>query len=136
MILPLYLTEYLQWRRRFDDWLAVTAVSRDSARQLNDKGNEAASLNNLGLALVELRRFEEALACYEQDIAICRETGDLYGGGQTLDNLGSAYREMRQPGQAAARWLEAAAAMRDAGDHEEAARLEQLAENAQIGQHP
>ena len=24
MELPLYLSEYLAWRRRFDDWLAVT----------------------------------------------------------------------------------------------------------------
>jgi hypothetical protein len=32
MVLPLYLSEYLSWRRRFDDWLAVLAVSRDSAR--------------------------------------------------------------------------------------------------------
>jgi hypothetical protein len=37
--------------------------------------------------------------------------------------------------QAAACWGEAAAAMRDAGDHEEAVRLEQLAANAQTGQH-
>jgi tetratricopeptide (TPR) repeat protein len=81
-----------------------------------------------------VRRFEEAIACYEQDIAICRETGDRYGEGQTLEYLGGAYREVRQPGRAAACWREAAAAMRDAGDQQEAARLEQLAADAQTGQ--
>jgi hypothetical protein len=48
------------------------------------------ALNNLGLALVELRRFEEAIARYEQDIAICRETEDRQGEGMTLNNLGTA----------------------------------------------
>jgi hypothetical protein len=51
----------------------------------------------------------------------------------TLNNLGIAYQKLRQPDRAATCWREAAMAMRDAGDHEEAARLEQLAANAQSG---
>ena len=62
---------------------------------------------------------------------IFRETGDRHGEGQTLNTLGIAYQEVRQPDRAAACWREAATAMCDAGDHEEAARLEQLAANAQ-----
>ncbi|MGD0705749.1 MAG: tetratricopeptide repeat protein [Trebonia sp.] len=136
MRLPLNLSEYLAWRRRFDDWLTVTAISRDSARQLNQKGNEAAALTNLGLALGEVRRFEEAISACQDAAAICREAGDRPGQGQTLDNLGGAYQEMGEPARAAACWREAADAMRDAGDHEETARLELKAANAQTAHRP
>jgi hypothetical protein len=61
-----------------------------------------------------------------------RETGDRHGEGQTLNNLGNAYQAMRQSARAVECWREAAAAMRDAGDHEEAARLGQLAANAKL----
>jgi hypothetical protein len=51
MHLPLALSTYLQWRRRFDDWLTVLTISRDTARRLADRHSEGAALNNLGLAL-------------------------------------------------------------------------------------
>ena len=35
--LPLLLAEYLSWRRRFDDWIAVTTISLDAARRLGDR---------------------------------------------------------------------------------------------------
>ena len=78
-----------------------------------------------------MRRFEEAVGCFQESLAIFRETGDRHGEGQTLTNLGLAYQGLRQPDRAAMCWQDAAAAMRDAGDQEEAARLEQLAANAQ-----
>src|SRR5262249_16850995 len=34
MRLPISLAEYLQWRRRFDDWLTIATVSQDAARRL------------------------------------------------------------------------------------------------------
>ena len=40
----------LSWRRRFDDSLATTKVSRDAARRLGDRGNEATALTFLGVA--------------------------------------------------------------------------------------
>jgi tetratricopeptide (TPR) repeat protein len=81
-----------------------------------------------------VRRFEEAIACYQQSLAAKREAADLYGEGRTLDNLGNAYHQMEQPGRATASWRKAAAAMRDAGEHEQAARLDHEAANAQAGQ--
>ena len=87
MRMPLDLSEYLAWRRRFDDWLAVLAVSRDSARQLNDKGHEAAALNNLGVALRHMRRFEEAVSACQDAAAIFRETGDRDWEDIALGNL-------------------------------------------------
>jgi len=93
--------------------------------------SEGQTLNNLGNAYQELRRFEEAIDCYQQTLAIFRETGDRHGEGIALGNLGVTYHELRQPGQASECLLEAAAAMRDASDHEQAARLEQLALDTQ-----
>ena len=45
------------------------------------------ALNNLGLALVEVRRFEEAITAHQDAAAIYRETGDRYGEVIALDNL-------------------------------------------------
>jgi tetratricopeptide (TPR) repeat protein len=134
MSLPLYLGVYLEWRRRFDDWLAVMAVSGRSARELGDKGSEAGALTSLGLALLEVRRFEEAVSAQQDAAAIFREAGDRHSEGQALHNLAGAYQEMQQSGWAGECWRNAAAAMRDAGDYEEAARLDQQAANAQAGQ--
>jgi tetratricopeptide (TPR) repeat protein len=89
------------------------------------------ALNNLGVALREVRRFEEAISAHRDAAAIYRETGDRHCEGQPLGNLARAYQEMQQGGRAAECWQEAAAVMRDAGDYEEAGRLDQQAANAQ-----
>src|SRR5580693_2442759 len=57
MRLPLALGAYLSWRRRFDDWLTVLTISRDTARRLVDRQGEGTALNNLGVALRAVRRF-------------------------------------------------------------------------------
>ena len=121
------LSEYLAWRRRFDDWLAVLAISRDSARQLNDKGNEAAALTNLGIALGEVRRFEEAISAHQDAAAIFRETGDRHGEGMALNNLGIALREVRRFEEAISAHQDAAAIFRETGDrHGEGMALDNL----------
>ena len=94
--LPLYLSVYLDWRRRFDDWLTVLAISRDTARRLGDQANEAAALTNPGLALREVRRFDEAITAHQDAAAIFRETGDRHGEGMALGNLGLALGEVRR----------------------------------------
>jgi tetratricopeptide (TPR) repeat protein len=127
MTLPLYLGEYLAWRRRFDDLLAVLAVSRDSARQLNDKGNEAAALNGLGNALHEVRRFEEAISAHQDAVAIFRETGARHGEGIALNNLGLALRAVRRFEEAISAHQDAVAIDRETGDrHREGNALNNL----------
>ena len=84
MRLPLNLAAYLYRRRRFDDWLATTMISRDAARRLGDKGNEAAALTNLGSLLRKMRRFEEAISACQDAAAIFRETGDRHGEGMAM----------------------------------------------------
>lgn len=87
MVLPLKLREYLSWRRRFDDWLAVIAISRDAARRLGDRENEALALTSRGSVLREVRRFAEAISAHRDAAAIARETGDRHRESMALNNL-------------------------------------------------
>jgi tetratricopeptide (TPR) repeat protein len=127
MRLPLNLSEYLNWRRRFDDWLAVMAVSRDSARQLNDKDIEAGALTSLGNALVEARRFEEAVSAHQDAAGIFRAAGDRHGEGRALNNLGLALRQMQRFEEAIACYEQGIAICRETGDrHGEGTTLNNL----------
>ena len=127
MALPLHLGEYLHWRRRFDDWLAILAVSRDSARQLSNKRNEASALTCIGNALVEVRRFEEAISAHQDAVAIFREDGDWHGGGHALGNLGNTLQQARRFEEAIRACQGAAAIFREIGDrHREGMTLNNL----------
>ena len=117
--------------RQFEDAIGSYQQTLAIKREAGDRYGEGQTLSNLAVTQAELRRFEDAIAGYQQALVFFRDAGDRHGEGGILINLGSAYQEMRQPGRAAACWREAAMAMRAAGDHEHAARLEQLAANAQ-----
>ena len=94
MHLPLHLTQYLRWRRRLDDWLAVAAVSLDAARRLGDRQGEGHALTSLGNALQAVRRFEEAITACQDAAGIYRDTGDRHREGGALNNLGLALQEV------------------------------------------
>ena len=102
-------------------------ISRDAARRLGDRGNEAAALGNLGIALREMRRFEEAITAYQDAAAIFRETGDRHGEGMALNNLGIALREAGRFEEAITAHQDAAAIFRETGDrHGEGMALNNL----------
>jgi tetratricopeptide (TPR) repeat protein len=127
MQLPLSLTEYFSWRRRFDDWLAVTGISRDAAHRLGNRAGEASALLSLGLALVEARRFDEAISACQDAAAIYRETGDRHGEGMALGNLGAALRGVRRFDEAISARQASAAIFRETGDrHREGMALNNL----------
>jgi tetratricopeptide (TPR) repeat protein len=125
MLLPLALAEYLNWRRRFDDWLAVAAVSVDAARRLGH--GQGAALNNLGIALREVRRFKEAITAHQDAATIYRDTTDRHREGNALNNLGNALQKWRRFEEAITAREDAAAIYRDTGDrHSEAMALNNL----------
>jgi len=113
--LPLVLGEYLAWRR-FDDWLATTTISLNTARRLGDRHRQGTALNNLGAALRQARRFDEAITACQDAAAICRETGDRRGEGMALNNLGTALGEVRRFDEAITACQDAAAIYRQTGD--------------------
>jgi tetratricopeptide (TPR) repeat protein len=125
--LPLLLAEYLSWRRRFDDWLAVTTISLETARRLGERRGEAAALNNLGNALAEVRRFGEAITAHQDAAAIYRDTSDRHREGTALTNLGNALQQVRRFGEAITAHQDAATIYRDTSDrHREAMALTNL----------
>ena len=125
--LPLNLGEYLQWRRRFDDWLTILEISRDTARRLDARPREAAVMTSLGIALQDVRRFDEAIAAHEDAAAIFRETGDRHGEGVTLSNLGLVLVEVGRFDEAIAAHEDAASIYRETGDrHGEGVTLDNL----------
>jgi tetratricopeptide (TPR) repeat protein len=124
--LPLRLSEYLAWRRRFDDWLTTTTISLNTARRLSDRPHEGAALITLGDVLREMRRFEEAITACQDAAAIYRETGN-HGEGMALSNLGVALRNVRRFDEAITACQDAAAIFRQLGDrHSESIALNNL----------
>jgi tetratricopeptide (TPR) repeat protein len=125
--LPLLLAEYFLWRRRFDDWIAVTTISLDTARRLGERRGEADALGNLGLALQEVRRFEEAITACQDAAAIYRDTSDRHREAMALGNLGLALHEVRRFEEAITACQDAAAIFRETGDrHGEGLAVEGL----------
>ncbi|GAA4101024.1 tetratricopeptide repeat protein [Actinomadura miaoliensis] len=121
------LAQYLDWRRLFHDAITIGHHALAAARQLGDQRYEGMALNNLGLALVEVRRFEEAIDAHTRDLSICRELGDQHREGTALNNLGTALQEVRRLEEAIDAHTRAATIYQELSDrHGEASALNNL----------
>jgi len=116
MTLPLLISEYMDWRRRFDDVIAILAISRDTARRLGNQHYEAIALTSTGIALGQMRRFEEAITAHQEAAATFQETGDQQGESAAVTNLGLALQEVGRFEEAITAGRDAAAIFRAAGD--------------------
>lgn len=114
--LPLALADYLSWRRRFNDWIALNELALQTARTLGDRRNEANVLNNLGNALRESSRFEEAINALHHAVQIFRQLGDQLYEARTLNNLGGALLGMRRFEEAIASHHQAIRFLQQVGD--------------------
>jgi tetratricopeptide (TPR) repeat protein len=127
LTLAICLTQYLHWRRRFEEAITTGELAVKAARQSGNRHGEGMALNNLGLALREVRRFEEAIAAHELAAQIRRESGDRHNEGAALNNLGVALREVRRFEEAITAHQQAAQIRRESGDrHNEGAALNNL----------
>ncbi|MET9339034.1 hypothetical protein [Nonomuraea sp. NPDC003804] len=54
---------------------------------MGDRHGEGQALNNLGIALREVRRFEEAITAHQDAAVIFAEMGDTYSLGVARANL-------------------------------------------------
>jgi tetratricopeptide (TPR) repeat protein len=116
------IAEFLDWRRRFDDWITVSRIAIASARQLADPHGEGRAWTNLGIAQWKTRRFEDAMKAYQRALALCQETGDLHGRGRALTNLGIALWELRRFGESIEAHQQAVHAFRQTGDQDREGR--------------
>ncbi|WP_262928513.1 tetratricopeptide repeat protein [Streptomyces sp. TRM68416] len=134
------LAEYLDWRRYFDDWVAVAEAAVEAAGRAGDRLGEADAWNNLGLALRGVGRVEEAVQAHSRARDLLQAAGDRPGEADAWNNLGIALREAgrveeavqaltrardlfqaagNRPGEASA-WNNLGIALREAGRVEEA----------------
>ena len=74
------------------------------------------ALNNVGLALAEVRRFGEAIPAYRDAVAIFCETGDRCREGSALAGLGRALNEAGRSREAMTAYEGAIAIYRETGD--------------------
>ncbi|MGW6974293.1 tetratricopeptide repeat protein, partial [Streptomyces sp. NPDC054952] len=90
------LVRYFRYRRYFDDWITLTTIVLAICREAGNRHGEGGALNNLGIALREVRRFEEAIDAHTQATTIFSKLGDRHSASKGLDNLGIALREVRR----------------------------------------
>ncbi|MEV4122562.1 tetratricopeptide repeat protein [Micromonospora sp. NPDC049645] len=123
------LSQFLNFRRFFDDWIEITGTAIQIFRETGDRHSEGSALNNLGVALLQVRRFDEAITIHLGAIAVVREVGDRNGEGIVLGNLGLALKEVRRFDEAISAQQQAATIFRETGDrHSEGRTLCHLGE--------
>ncbi|MFG2024220.1 tetratricopeptide repeat protein [Streptomyces sp. NPDC048825] len=94
------LTEYLSWRRSFDDWITVGRAAREAAHRAGDRHGEAAAWGNLGNALQEAGQTEEAIDAHTRARDLFRAAEDRHSEAAAWNNLGLALRGAGQVGEA------------------------------------
>ena len=98
---------------------AIEACERALAivKDLNDRREEALTLNSLGLALGRRGDPELASACFERSASIFHELESRHLEGQVLANLGTLREQQERPDEAVQCWREALACL-DGGSAE------------------
>ncbi|MER5604141.1 tetratricopeptide repeat protein [Streptomyces sp. NPDC002265] len=120
ILLAHILRRHLIHSRAFDDLLRVSQAAWDGARDLDDSGGQAMSLDAQGQALHGLRRFEDAVQKYRQAMAAWELTEQEHPGG-ILNNLGLSLRQCGRREEALDAYLAALTAHRSHGDQREEA---------------
>lgn len=107
---------HLEWRRYFDDWIAVGESAREAALRAGDRHGQATAWNDLGGALHETGRAQEAIDALIRARDLFRAEGDRHCEAMAWNNLGGALRETGQLKEAAAAYGTAFAVFREFED--------------------
>ncbi|MGH1552538.1 tetratricopeptide repeat protein [Streptomyces sp. L7] len=87
------LAVYLDWRRLYDDLIAVMSPVREATRHYGDSLSEAIASDSLGVALRETGRTREAIASHTRAVDLFQAVGDRHNEGTSSNNLGIALRQ-------------------------------------------
>ncbi|MFI1417332.1 tetratricopeptide repeat protein [Streptomyces sp. NPDC020731] len=115
--LALCLGEYLEWRRYFDDWIAVAEAAQGVAQLAGDRLGEANAWSHLGNALREADRAEEAIDAHTRARDLLQAAGDRHREASTWGNLGNALRDAGRAEEAVEALTRARDLLQAAGDH-------------------
>ncbi|MEU6557818.1 tetratricopeptide repeat protein [Streptomyces sp. NPDC046915] len=110
------LAAFLEQRRCFADWTAITATALAILQQDGDHQSAAQAMVHLSIAQRELRHFDAAVLLLQMAIDAFAEVGDRHGRAMALDALGVARREMRDYGESIDAHTKAAAAFDEIQD--------------------
>ncbi len=91
-----HLGVYLDWRRYFDDWIAVAEAEREAVRRAGNQLGEAKACNHLGNARLELGQVGEAIEAYTQASSLFQVVGDQLHEAMVWNNLGNALFKVHQ----------------------------------------
>ena len=78
---------------RYNEAQAALLQALDLSRRVNNRVDEARTLNHLGGVAFYQRQFAGSIACHEQALVIRREIGDRRGEGSSLINIAQAIRD-------------------------------------------
>ena len=87
------LTTYLQWRRYFDDLMAISVAASEAVQRTGDQLSEAHVRDILGIALRGSGQVEEAINAFTRARDLYEAAGHRQGEGWAWSNLGGALRE-------------------------------------------
>ncbi|MFJ3797428.1 tetratricopeptide repeat protein [Streptomyces sp. NPDC090088] len=114
--LALWLAEYLDRRRAFDDKITAMSLALDAGRRVGDMDVQVAALTGLGIALREVDRGQEAVEVLTRACSLCGKAGDRRREGMVWGNLGSALLSTNQVQEAVEALTRSRTLFEEAGD--------------------
>ncbi|MFJ8026315.1 tetratricopeptide repeat protein, partial [Streptomyces sp. NPDC096311] len=90
------LRDYLEWRHRPQDVLAIGALVLDTCRALGDFHNESGAWHNLGSALDELHRYDEALTAYNTARTLAEQTNNKDSQAGAWNGIGNSRHSLHR----------------------------------------
>ncbi|MEU6308614.1 tetratricopeptide repeat protein [Streptomyces chartreusis] len=90
------LRDYLEWRHRSQDVLAISALALDTCRTLGDKKNEPGAWNNVGSALERLYRHDEALTAYRNALELATEANETHNQAAAWNGIGNTLHSLHR----------------------------------------
>ncbi|MGW0708822.1 tetratricopeptide repeat protein [Streptomyces sp. NPDC002643] len=87
------LTDYLEWRRYFDDLIVINQTAQEAAHHTGDQPGEAVAWDNLGATLGRLGRVEEAIDAHAHARDLFEAAGHREGEAAAWDGLGIVLRK-------------------------------------------
>ncbi|WP_153182866.1 tetratricopeptide repeat protein, partial [Streptomyces sp. E5N298] len=122
------LGEYFEWRRFFDDAVAVCRAACAAARREGDKAVEAAAWNRMGTALRGASRLKEAWEAHQRAGDLYHVVGHDNGEAMAMANLGTILSDVGRIDEAVEAFHTALGLFRRTGDrHSEAGVWNNLA---------
>ena len=114
--IPAVLWGFFHLRKPWEDWISATQTGLAATRRCGDQHAEAVTLNNLGVALYDLRQLEEAAECYQRAEALFDQVENLRGLASAVSNLGNSYYKLLRLSEAVDCFNRALEIRREIGD--------------------